>query len=299
MRLVNGVLAPSYAELVEEKRVHYGVFASQCHKNKHIRKIILPEGVTHIKSERIGIFSECEHLMEVVFPRSLRSIGENAFVGCRALERAHLPEGLRTVGTCAFSQCESLAEIRIPTTATSICAVAFFGCKGVQTVVLPENSKQCHPSTFYGCSNLKTLVVYTSKESSNALSKRRWWLELTARLHLLERVSAPDHVVAELGGIFEPYKTFAELPRALRVSPSGLPFARDMLHLWYTPTWPNNRVPSPHRRRVVKTLLTLCIRTRNANIELSHATGTPLPPFVDMYMWFYILGFVRHTDMMH
>jgi hypothetical protein len=221
---------------------------------------------------------------------------------------------LKTIQSCAFSQCEQLKAVRIPTTATYLHAVAFWGCRNIRVVTLPESTVRCPPSTFTHCGLLQTLVVYTSKNPTPdpplTEARSKWlkesapwcyplyWQELSHRLPFLTRANAPDCVISQLGGVFEPYKTFADLPPAHRVSSTGEPFPRDELYLWWTPTWPNNRRPTANRRKLVRTLLTLALRTRNQNIADLIKNQTPLPSYVDMYVWFLILRFVPHEQMM-
>jgi hypothetical protein len=114
----------------------------------------------------------------------------------------------------------------------------------------------------------------------------------------LTRVHAPDHIIAQLGGTFAPYTTCAALPPLHRVAPNGTPFARDILYLWWTPTWPNNRVPSPGRRAVVRTVLTLAVRMRTEARAQAALQGGDLPFFMASDVWLMVLGFVKHDEHM-
>eukprot|EP00980_Cylindrotheca_fusiformis_P005159 scaffold1093_cov61-Cylindrotheca_fusiformis.AAC.1 len=61
-------------------------------------------------------FSGCGCLSVVVIPATVKVVDIYAFEWCRALERVGLQEGLEEIGECAFSGCDSLAEVDIPST---------------------------------------------------------------------------------------------------------------------------------------------------------------------------------------
>jgi hypothetical protein len=109
----------------------------------------------------------------------------------------------------------------------------------------------------------------------------------------LVRVHAPDHIIAQLGGTFAPFTTFAALPPLHRVAPQITTFARGELYLWWTPAWPNNRVPSPGRRAVVRT-----VRMRTEARAQATLQGGELPFFMASDVWLMVLGFVKHDEHM-
>jgi hypothetical protein len=115
----------------------------------------------------------------------------------------------------------------------------------------------------------------------------------------LVRVHAPDHIIAQLGGTFAPFTTMASVPAAHRITPPHITtFARGELYLWWTPTWPNNRVPSPGRRAVVRTVLTLAVRMRTEARAQAALQGGELPFFMASDVWLMVLGFVKHDQPM-
>jgi hypothetical protein len=117
-------------------------------------------------------------------------------------------------------------------------------------------------------------------------------------LSALVRVHAPDHIIAQLGGTFAPYTTMASVSAPHRINPPGSTFARGELYLWWTPTWPNNRVPSPGRRAVVRTVLTLAVRMRTEARAQAALQGGELPFFMASGVWLMVLGFVKHDHHM-
>ena len=270
----NGVFNPTYNDLRSagvltfDGRMRTSMFSH----NKHLTKIIIPHGVTGIEPALSdGVFQSCVGLEEVVFPLTVVKIGRRTFKGCRKLEKLELPAHL------------TLIQIE-----------AFQGCSGLQQITVPETMVSDLEIIFCDSRNLKTLIVTTSAVPTTMVAISEafdWCFASIVQLH------APDHIVAALGGVFEPYKTFNELPATRRVSATGARLARDELYLWWTPSWPNGRKPSAGRRAVVKTLLTLAIRKRAEGRTIAATTGE-IPFFMCAYMWLHVLGFVKHKEFM-
>ncbi len=56
-------------------------------------------------------FYYCDSLTEVIFPETLRKIGNEAFWGCTALQRIDLPASVDTLESYAFEDCESVETL--------------------------------------------------------------------------------------------------------------------------------------------------------------------------------------------
>ncbi len=84
-----------------------------------VRKLVFPEGITEIGVgyEENGLnydsFAYMKQLRKVVFPESLKKIGNNAFSDCPRLRKVTLPEGLEKIEFGAFQK-SGLTEINIP-----------------------------------------------------------------------------------------------------------------------------------------------------------------------------------------
>ena len=87
--------------------------------NTNVYKLVFPEGITEIGVgyEENGLnycsFGYMKHLRKVVFPESLKKIGNNAFAECPQLRKVTLPEGLEKIEFGAFQK-SGLTEINIP-----------------------------------------------------------------------------------------------------------------------------------------------------------------------------------------
>ncbi|MBO4805568.1 MAG: leucine-rich repeat protein [Paludibacteraceae bacterium] len=74
-------------------------------------KLVIPDGVV---STNRDAFCRADKLVEVVFPASMRTIGEAAFKYCDELEKVVLPSRIDTIGSSAFEGCYNLKDINLP-----------------------------------------------------------------------------------------------------------------------------------------------------------------------------------------
>lgn len=82
-----------------------------------ISKVRIGDGITAIPDYA---FAGCENLVDVVIPKTARTIGKCAFAQCMNLARINIPEGVISIGDCAFLMCSSLTQLTIPDSITSI-----------------------------------------------------------------------------------------------------------------------------------------------------------------------------------
>ena len=89
--------------------------------------IVVPYGITEIASHAFEGIS----ISSIVFPDTLRIIGDYAFYECEYLEYFNLPYGLESIGIRAFSRNDRnrMSQLVIPDTVTSIGKYAFYRFK--------------------------------------------------------------------------------------------------------------------------------------------------------------------------
>lgn len=95
--------------------------------NKHLKKIILPSGITTIPTYCF-VNSNIE---EVVMPSGITSIGEQSFGWMENLKNINIPESVNSIATYAFYSCNSLTNVVIPANVTSIGNYAFANCSNL------------------------------------------------------------------------------------------------------------------------------------------------------------------------
>lgn len=77
--------------------------------NSHLKKVILPEGLTLISGTA---FRQCTNLETVEIPNSVINIGEEAFRDCTKLKLDKLPANLQKIGANAF--CANNGDSKMP-----------------------------------------------------------------------------------------------------------------------------------------------------------------------------------------
>ncbi|WP_288955508.1 leucine-rich repeat domain-containing protein [uncultured Polaribacter sp.] len=129
-------------------------------------------------------FKDCVNLNEVVFPNSLKYIGDEAFkntglktlnypkgltsIGygvfreCKNLETINIEEGVTYIGNSTFSWCNSLLNVTISNTVKSFGYSTFSACKNLRSIVIPDSVENIESGLFGGCSNLETVKISDS-----------------------------------------------------------------------------------------------------------------------------------------
>lgn len=97
----------------------------------------------------VGSFSNC----------TVVAIGDTAFEDCNSLIEIKLPETIKTIGSGAFSGCTSLSRINIPQNVYSIGGGAFMDCYNIKELKLPDGIKTIGNMTFYNCYSLETINI--------------------------------------------------------------------------------------------------------------------------------------------
>jgi hypothetical protein len=239
-----------------------------------LTKVVLPDGVTSIEGgqaggempnqdEDGGAFNGCTSLSAVVLPDTLTgAIGRCAFYECSSLSKVELPARCVEIGVAAFGRCRSLTAVALPSALLVIDNAAFNGCSSLEEVSLPSTLVTIGESAFRGCSSLReielpdTLMAATSEnafhecsllttlyitalpttDGAATVAKPHWSTILSAHLPRVARVSAPDAIVAVLGGPFNGYFKYTDLPPVLQAAPSRIrSLAGVGLWRWWTP----------------------------------------------------------------
>lgn len=131
----------------------------QCAGDAYSGLVRVPETVTFEgKAYRVvaigpHAFSSSRKLEAVVLPRSVETIGYNAFVGCNALTSIEIkePSALRQIDRQAFLACKSLASFRIPRSVETIGRYAFEMCESLTKVTYDEPSSLTEIEDYVFC----------------------------------------------------------------------------------------------------------------------------------------------------
>ena len=82
---------------------------------------------------------ECCKVEEIIFPKTLKFIGIQAFYECNDLKEIILPEGLEVIGDEAFYDCYRVINVYIPDSCTDIGDDAFRRCDSIKDVSIPKS----------------------------------------------------------------------------------------------------------------------------------------------------------------
>ena len=84
-----------------------------------------------IETESNTLIAGC---MNTIIPKSIISIGDNAFLGCTGLTSVSIPNSVTAIGDYAFDGCYGLTSVTIPNSVTFIGSEAFYGCSGLTEI---------------------------------------------------------------------------------------------------------------------------------------------------------------------
>lgn len=73
-------------------------------------------------------FSECDHILQIILPNTIKRIGNEAFAKCSSLVSINLPDSVESLGFSSFSYNRSLRFIYIKSNIINIPSNCFYGC---------------------------------------------------------------------------------------------------------------------------------------------------------------------------
>lgn len=134
-----------------------------------ITSVNIPNSVKSIGREA---FSGCRCLPSITLPNSLISIGDFAFYECSALASVTIPNSVFAIGSYAFYACSALTDVTIPNSVFSVGGSAFEGCTSLSSITLPNSITEINSSVFSDCIGLKSVALPNSLITigSNAFS---------------------------------------------------------------------------------------------------------------------------------
>lgn len=119
-------------------------------------EFIIPEGYTEIAPRA---FADQKQLTKLIIPKTMRIIGDNAFLNCSRLETVIFSEDclLNELGMAAFSGCGVLKAIAIPEGVTRIEGDTFYKCANLADVTLGSAIEYIGEDAFMYTTNLKKI----------------------------------------------------------------------------------------------------------------------------------------------
>lgn len=146
------------------------------------KTICIPQTIEGKRVLALGnkAFYKVDHIISVIIPEGIISIGDNCFDSCTKLERVSIPKSLKAIGYRAFAE-TAIKDLEVPNSvfymgnyafaATPIRKMvlspslyeisehAFWRCKQLQQVFIPEGIKRISNGAFSDCSALSYLSL--------------------------------------------------------------------------------------------------------------------------------------------
>lgn len=103
-------------------------------------------------------FYECEALMLLHMPLTVKNVGDYAAFGCAKLSSLTIGSNVTAIGQYAFSE-TALTTVELPLSVKSIGNYAFAGCNKVTYLNIGNGLEQIGRSAFYNCTSLVTATL--------------------------------------------------------------------------------------------------------------------------------------------
>ena len=153
-------------------------------ENCAVEEAVINEGISVIEARA---FKDCKVLKQIIFPTSVKEIGDEAFCGCEKLAMATLPQEIEQIGRYAFSH-TALKQLDLPENILWIGDGAYKNCSKLSLINLPSNTKELPNEIFKGCSSLKKLELPETLETIG--------IETFADCYRLINMIVPERVMA-------------------------------------------------------------------------------------------------------
>lgn len=153
-----------------------------------LTKVVIPETVEYegvsyaVTGIWSGTFANCEKLVSITIPNSVKNIGCEAFSGCSSLASITIPNSIKNIEYALFADCSSLTSITIPESVINIEETAFARCSSLESIKVESGN-----------------IIYDSRENCNAIIE-------TASNSLIcgcKNTTIPNNVISIASGAFE------------------------------------------------------------------------------------------------
>lgn len=191
-----------------------------------LEELIIPASVTYDNQEYLVTsiqdegFRMCWALESIVFPNSLKTIGNGAFMYCSSLTEVAIGDSVQTIGDYAFQGCESLIFLHIPDSVITIKDGAFCECTSLKSVVIPNSVREMGTSIFFRCSELTSVTL---PENLSSIPSNMFY-----QCHNLTDVNVPTSVTRiETMAFYDCYRLKIDIPHPITAIEGGaLSFCR-------------------------------------------------------------------------
>ena len=116
----------------------------------------IPRSVTSIGN---NAFEMCTSLSSITVPGTVSTIEDNAFSCCYNLRTVTLSEGVVRLGNYAFFNCNMLTSVSLPSTLNEIGSRAFQQCESLSSITIPRGVQTVKYGAFGYCRSLGNVTL--------------------------------------------------------------------------------------------------------------------------------------------
>ena len=122
-------------------------------------------GVLFDKEKNRLIQAPCILPARYEIPCGVKSIGDQAFRGCKDVTTVAIPDTVTTIGFASFADCTRLPAISIPCSVTSVGDQAFSCCESLTSIWIRDTLTQIGDGAFFNCSGM--MGIYVDENNPN------------------------------------------------------------------------------------------------------------------------------------
>ncbi len=135
-----------------------------------LKQIVIPDNVKELEYTEYygdGLFQDCTSLTSIVLGKGIPYISNSMFKGCTSLSSITIPSQITSINDFAFEDCTNLAEVLFENDShlETIGSCVFESCGKIKQLSFPEPLKSIGGGAFYGCTALEVLVLPSTIES--------------------------------------------------------------------------------------------------------------------------------------
>ena len=145
---------------------------------KETKNVTIPETVTlkdnivaKVTSIEAGAFKKNTKIQTITISKNVKTIGNEAFRGCKNLKKVKGVKNVTKIGKNAFANCNKLSSVTLGSNVTTIGEKAFYKCTVLKKITISKNVTSIGKSAFEGCKNLKTVNIKTTKLTKKNVKK--------------------------------------------------------------------------------------------------------------------------------
>ena len=112
-----------------------------------------------VKAIGDGAFKGLKGNKEIVLPKGLEHVGDEAFANYVSVTPLSLPSTVKTIGSGAFHECKMAPELVIPGKVKEIGDHAFSYSGGIETISIGKSVKHIGNCAFQGLENVEAVVI--------------------------------------------------------------------------------------------------------------------------------------------